>query len=144
MNYEKKENVFTGTLGALIGALLGAVVILLLSRIGLVASISGLVLAFCTFKGYALLGKQLSVKGFVICLILIIITPYFADRLDWALRIRNNFSYSGLSIGEAFANIPDFIEIGIIKKSNYIMNLVLLYVFAALGAFGTIRDILKR
>ena len=51
------ENVPMGLLGALVGAALGGASIILLSQLGYIASISGVILAFCTLKGYQLLGK---------------------------------------------------------------------------------------
>lgn len=136
------ENVITGTIGALVGAVIGAIVIILLGRLNLVASISGFILALCTLKGYELLGKQMSLKGFIICLVLIIITPYFADRLDWAIRIKEVFSY--ISLGEAFSSVPEFIKLGLIEKSNYIMGLIMIYVFAGAGAIGLLHNQLKK
>ena len=63
---EKKENVITGIVGALIGAAIGGASIVLLTQLGFIASISGLILAVCTLKGYELLGGKLSTKK--ICL----------------------------------------------------------------------------
>lgn len=140
----KSENVLTGTVGALIGATIGAAVILLLGQLGYVASISGLVLAVCTLKGYELLGHKLSTKGILICLVLIMITPYFADRLDWAMWICRELDDDSISVGQVYASIPDLLAEGYLVKSEYIKGLVMLYVFAALGALGTVRDLFKK
>ncbi|MBQ6886216.1 MAG: zinc ribbon domain-containing protein [Lachnospiraceae bacterium] len=140
----KSENMITGIVGALIGATIGGAVILLLSQLGFVASISGLILAVCTLKGYELLGRRLSIKGFVICLVLIAVTPYIADRLDWAIVIQKSFSDMNISLGDAFSIVPDLIAEGYIEKSNYIGNLLMIYVFAALGAFSTLRDLFRK
>ena len=51
------ENVPMGMIGALLGAVLGGASIILFSQLGYIASISGVILAFCTLKGYELLGK---------------------------------------------------------------------------------------
>lgn len=131
------ENMVLGIVGAVIGAVLGAASIILFSRLGYVAAISGFILAFCTFKGYSLLGKNLSTKGIIICLILILITPFIADRIDWAILVQQNFS--GYTLGEAFMAVPEFIEAGAIEMSDYILNLVMIYGFAALGAFDTVK-----
>lgn len=140
----KRENMITGIVGALIGAAIGAAVIVLLGQLGYVASISGLILAVCTLKGYELLGHQLSIKGAIICLVLILITPYFADRLDWALWLSREFSAEGVTLGEAYAAIPGLIAEGLISKADYIKSLVMIYIFAALGAFGTVRDLFRK
>lgn len=139
----RKENVLTGIVGALLGAAIGGIVIILLSQIGLVASISGLLLAVCTLKGYELLGRKLSIKGVIICLVLIIITPYLADRLDWAMILRDSWD-NEITLAEAFIIVPEVIAMDAEIKAEYIKCLVLLYVFAAMGAFGTIRDLFKK
>ena len=51
------ENMVLGILGAIVGALIGGASIIGLSQLGYIASISGLILAFCTLKGYELLSK---------------------------------------------------------------------------------------
>ena len=137
----KPENVLGGTLGAVIGSAIGAASIILLSQLGFVASISGLILAFCTLKGYELLGGKLTTKGIIISLILIAIVPYLADRLDWAIVVIN--AEPSISLGEAFENIPFYIENGNIDSSDYTSTLVTLYIFVIIGALGTVISAFK-
>lgn len=141
---QKPENVVTGTVGALLGALLGAAAIVLLNMAGYVASISGLILAICTFKGYELLGGRLTKKGIVISLILILVTPFLADQLSWAVAIYQAYHDSYyITFAEAFSLIGPFIEEGVIDKSSYISDLVMLYLFTALGAFSSVWNTIK-
>ncbi len=135
---EKPENVISGTVGALGGAVIGGLLIVLLSQINFVASISGLVLAFCTLWGYEKLGGKLSTKGIVICVILMLITPYIANRIDWAIFISDEL---GISFGDAFEVVPDYAEWGILE--NYTSNLVMLYLFTILGGAATVWDKIK-
>ncbi len=138
----KEENMVTGIVGALIGAAIGAAVIILLGQMGYVASLSGLILAVCTLKGYELLGHRLSVKGAIICVILIVATPYFANRLDCAIFIQKEVkSYWGMSmtLGEAYDAVPELID-----QASYIKSLVMIYLFAAIGAFSSLRDLFKK
>lgn len=141
---KKPENVVTGIVGALIGAMIGGGCIILLSQLGYVAALSGLILAVCTLKGYELLGGQLSKKGIVVSIVLMLITPYIADRLDWAIVIMNAWSDVGITFGEAFAVVPALIDDGSIAMSDYITNLLMIYGFALLGAFTTLRNALKK
>lgn len=140
----KPENVFTGIVGALIGAALGAGAIILLSQLGFVASISGFILAVCTLKGYELLGNRLSVKGIIICIVLMLVTPYLADRLDWAIVIMQAYTDEGVTLGQAFAVVPMFLEDGAIEMTDYIKSLAMVYGFTALGAFSTVASALKK
>ena len=58
------ENFVMGLIGALGGALLGGASIILIGQIGYISAISGIILAFCTLKGYALLGKGALAWGY--------------------------------------------------------------------------------
>lgn len=136
-----RENPLTGMIGALIGAAIGAAVIILLGRIGLVASISGFILAVCTLKGYQLLGRKIGIPGIIICLVLIAITPYVADRIEWAMVIKKTYADMGVSLVDAFRVVPEFIKEGAIDKVSYIKSLGLIYLFAGFGAFGTLRSL---
>ena len=141
---EKRENLVTGIVGALIGAVLGAGCIILLSQLGYIASISGLVLAVCTLKGYELLGGKLSGKGILICVLLMLITPYVADRIDWAILIMQEWADYGVTFAEAFAVVPELLADGSIEMFAYIKNLLMIYGFVLLGAFSTLKNTLKR
>ena len=140
----KKENVVTGTVGALLGAVLGAGSIILLSQLGYIASISGLILAVCTLKGYELLGGMLSKKGIVISILLMLVTPYLADRLDWAIVIMQAWADYGVTFGEAFAVLPELLADGTVEMSEYIKNLLMIYGFVLLGAFSTLKNTVKK
>lgn len=135
MQPEKRENVVTGVIGALIGALIGAASIILLSQLGYVAAISGLILAVCTLKGYELLGRKMSTKGLIICIVIMLVTPYIADRIDWAIVAAKEMPYS---VSEAFFKVPDWIDRGTIDSGDYYLNLAKIYGFVVLGGIGTV------
>lgn len=139
----KPENLLTGIVGALIGAALGAGSIILLSQIGIVASISGLILAVCTLKGYELLGGQLSKRGIIICCLIMAITPYIADRLDWAIIIAQTFADEGVTLGAAFAAVHDVIAESDML-GDYFYSLGMVYLFVIIGAVGTLRNRFKK
>lgn len=67
---EVKEKVAGGILGAFLGTLIGAICIVLVNQFGYIASISGVVMGVCALKGYQILGKKMSLKGIIICVIL--------------------------------------------------------------------------
>ncbi len=141
---EKRENMVTGIVGAFIGALIGGGCIILLSQLGYIASVSGLILAVCTLKGYELLGGKLSIKGVLVCLVLMLATPYLADRIDWAILVMQEWADYGVTFGEAFAVIPELIADGAIEQGAYIKNLLMIYGFAVLGAFSTLKNAFKK
>lgn len=133
---EKKEKVALGIVGALIGALLGGASIVLLNQLGFVAAISGFILAFCTLKGYELLGKKLGIVGIVASIVLMIFTPYLADRLSWAIAMVQ--AWGDISLLEAFLYVPLAIQEEVILMSDYLKGLGMLYLFVALGGVGII------
>ena len=141
---EKRENVVTGIVGAIIGAAIGAGSIIGLSQLGYIASVSGLILAVCTLKGYELLGGKLSKKGILISVALMLLMPYIADRLDWAIVIKQAWAEYGVTFGEAFAAVPELLADGSIEMGDYVKNLLMIYGFVALGAFSTLKKAFKK
>ena len=137
------ENILLGIIGALVGAIIGGLSIVLLSQMGYVASISGVVLAFCTLKGYELLGKALSKKGIVICIILMVLTPFIADWICWALVVMEAWADYGVTFTEAFVTVPLLLQDGTIAMADYLKDLGMLYLFVVLGGFYTVRNALK-
>lgn len=141
---ERNENVVTGLVGACIGAVIGGISIILLSQLGYIASVSGLILAVCTLKGYELLGGGLSKKGIAVSIILMLVTPYLADRIDWAIVLTQQWVDYGVTFGESFALIPELVAEGAIEQGEYIKNLLMIYGFAVLGAFSTLKNTFKK
>ena len=141
---KKPENMVSGIVGALIGAAIGGASIVLLSQMDVIASISGIILAVCTMKGYELLGGKLSTKGIIVAIILVLVTPYLADRIDWAILVMQEWADYGVTFGEAFAVIPELVAEGAIEQGAYIKNLLMIYGFAALGAFSTLKNAFKK
>lgn len=136
----KQENRAMGLLGAVLGGILGGASIVLLGQLGYVAALSGVILAFCTLKGYDLLGKGMSKQGILICVLVMLITPYLADRVDWALVIARDL---GMSFGDAFAYVHDIVGVyGL--EDDYTTSLLMVYGFTALGAFTIIRQAFKK
>ena len=138
------ENVVMGILGALVGAVLGGACIILLSQIGYIASISGFVLAFCTLKGYELLAKGMSTKGIVICLILMILTPFVADWLDWGILFMRELPEYGFSLLDWVLLLPTLLAEDSELMGEYLKNLGMLYLFVVLGGFYSLKEAFKR
>ncbi|MDE6639885.1 MAG: hypothetical protein K2K63_05115 [Acetatifactor sp.] len=142
---QKKENIAGGIVGAIIGSLLGVVCIVLLSQLGYVAALSGVVMAIGVLKGYELLGGRLTKKGIVISIVIMLIMTYLGDRLDWAIRVLRDGGGAdvGNNLFECYRMIPMLLKLELIEMTAYIGNLVLLYVFLLLGAVPTIMSKIK-
>ena len=138
------ENFLLGLIGALVGAILGGASIILLSQIGYIASISGFILAVCTLKGYELLGKRLSGKGIALCILLMIVTPFLADWIDWAIYLMRDYPEYELTIVDACIAMAGLMAEGYVDMAEYLKNLGMIYLFVVLGAFGTLKNVLKK
>ncbi len=134
------ENVIGGIVGALLGTLIGVVCIIILSQLGYVAALSGVVMAVCTLKGYEMLGRKLSKKGIIISCILMIVMTYAGDRLDWAIVVARELAWD---VFTSYQAIPWLLQEFIIEPSVYWGNLAMVYVFLLLGAVPTIISTLK-
>ncbi|MCI1219771.1 MAG: hypothetical protein LKF99_04465 [Bifidobacterium sp.] len=138
---ERSENIVGGIIGALFGSIIGAAMIVLIGQLGYVAVISGLVMGFCTVKGYELLSHRLDLKGIVISAAIMLVMVYVANRVDWSLTIMREVPGAGFF--DAFKAVPDLLSHGNISMSSYATNLGLEYLFTIVGAVPTVISLLK-
>lgn len=137
---EKQENLALGILGALLGGVLGGASIVLFGQLDMVSALSGVVLALCTLKGYELLGKKLSKQGILVCLVVMLVMPYLADRISWTLVIVEELQ---LQFGDAFKYVHDVVD-AYELQADYWKDLLLIYGFTALGAFSIVKQAFKQ
>ena len=156
-----------GGIGAIIGAIPGMLLMIMVARFGFIAAICGAAMAFCIFFGYKLMTRNswVSAKvGIVICAVVMIIAVYLSVRISWTLALQDAIQeaesamrsllggeYSGETKtfikeivggdGEiSFGNCWDnFGNIMDMLNMNgrYIGSLAENYVFAAIGGIGT-------
>jgi hypothetical protein len=138
---QKKENLLAGIVGAVLGSLIGAGIIILLGQLGYVAALSGIAMAICSLKGYEFLGGKLSNKGIIASVIIMIIMVYLGNRIDWSISVANY--YTDVDYFYAFRILPDLLREGYLEASQYYGNLVLVYLFTAIGAIPTIIGVLR-
>ncbi len=139
-NQQKSENLVGGIVGALLGTLLGVVSIIIFSQLGYVAALSGVIMAICTLKGYELLGGKLTKRGIAISVVLMLLMTFVGDQLDWAILITRELE---VDFATAFQIFPELVDRGLIETSMYVGNLVMQYLFVALGAIPTILNTVK-
>lgn len=136
----RRENVALGLLGAFLGSLVGAVLIVVLSRIGVVAALSGIVMSLAALKGYEKFAGGISGLGIALTCLIIVAMVFAADWVDWAIVAARELD---ISFFEALQILPDLFELGAIDSSEYGSNLGMLYAFTALGAAPVIIDCFK-
>ena len=133
-----ESNLILGTIGALVGSLLGVFAIVALGQIGYVAVVSGIVMGFGTFVGYAKLGGGMDLKGIIISVLIMIVMIYVANRINWALfiiKVVPNISFS-----KAFSGLGTVIKQSSEVASKYYQSLVTDYIFCAIGAFYFVKQ----
>ncbi len=128
---EKQENFVAGAVGALIGSLAGAAALVLISQLGYISVISGMIMGVCTVALYEKFAGKISAKGAIICAAVMILMVYIADRVDWAVLLHRQADYG---LFEGYQALPELLKYDYIEKSRYFGNLALEYLFTALGA----------
>ena len=128
--HSQKENVLLGTIGALLGALIGGAVALFIARLGYVAVAAGLVLGICTIKGYEMFARKLSRKGILISVVLMVVTVFLVNQIDLAMEV---VAQLGVEFAYAFRVVNELIASGE-YPDNYFFNLGMLAVFTLAGA----------
>lgn len=135
----KGENIVLGIVGAVLGALVGAALIVILDKIGYVASISGVVMAYLSLFLYTKFAGKLSVKGIIVCIVIMIITVFVTEWLLYSFAFYKELKPYGYTLGDIVKGLPRLLELGEIK-GNFITNILMLYGFTALGAIPQIKS----
>ncbi|MBP3801926.1 MAG: hypothetical protein J6I85_07925 [Clostridia bacterium] len=137
---QKDENIGKGIIGGLLGSLVGVLAIVLIGQLGFIAVISGIAMAACTILGYSKLAGGISKKGVIIAIIIMLIMTYVGVRIDATITIQNELSkyYSGVDFMTVFGKVDDIVKLDTQIESAYIRDMILTYVFTAIGAAGII------
>lgn len=133
----RRENVALGLLGAFLGSLVGAVLIIVLGRLGIVAALSGLVTSLVALKGYEKFAGGISKLGVVLTCLIIVVMVFAADWLNWALVAASEL---GIGVSAALEILPGLFDLGFIDPTEYGRYIARLYAFTALGAVPVIID----
>lgn len=123
---EMPENIGRGILGAVIGGVIGAAVIVLIGQLGYVAALSGMVLGYCTIGGYRRGAGKLSAVGIAVSVVVMLLAVYLGNRVDIAISAVQELD---LTFGQAFAWMHELVD-----ADAYRSNLITLYLFSAIGA----------
>ncbi|MBR3666064.1 MAG: hypothetical protein IKN66_02760 [Ruminococcus sp.] len=156
-----------GGIGAIIGAIPGMLLMIMVARFGFIAAICGAAMAFCIFFGYRLMTRNswVSTKvGIIICAVVMVLAVYFSVKISWTLAIQDAVEEAASAMrsllgseysGETSAFIKEVVggngEItfgncwdnfgNILDMLNmngrYLGSLAENYVFAAIGGIGT-------
>ena len=108
--------------------------------LGVVAALSGIVMAVCTLKGYELLGGKLTKKGVVISVLVMLLMVYVGDRCDWAIVVAREMEADFFT---SFRAVPALMDMDIIDTGVYMSSLLRVYLFTLVGAVPMILSLTK-
>ena len=137
---QKQENVLLGIVGAFLGSLVGVVVMVILDRIGFVASISGVVMTLGAVWGYNRFGKALSTKSMIICVIIVAAMIYIGNMVCWAIALSEAFSYGFI---DGVRAIPAHLANDSAFSEGYYATLLQQYLFAGVSAVVVIVKLVR-
>ncbi|WP_028518611.1 hypothetical protein [Ruminococcus flavefaciens] len=160
-NESKLMPIVKGVLGAVIGAIPGILLIILVARMGFVASVCGAVMALGIFFGYTIMTKNSDLEektGLIICAVVMVLGIYFAVRTSWCLEVssilqdklgveagslsyeQSEFLYELIGVRDvSFSDVSADFSTLLEKcdcKGSFIRSLLENIGFAALGGFG--------
>ena len=139
-DWEKKENLTLGLIGAVIRILLGSVLWVLIGQIGFIAGIAGYAIVFCGMKGYQLLGKKLSKTGIIICIVLSFLAIIGAEVVSLGITAYRELSeYYSLTLGESFSLLPELLKepelVGAVAK-----DLAIGYILSIWASYSSVKN----
>ena len=86
-----------GILGAIVGAIPGFLLWIIIAKLGYVSSLCGAVIAIGSAYGFSFMTKKSSISpviAIITCIIVMAIAVYMAIRIDWAWEIAKYFEES--------------------------------------------------
>jgi hypothetical protein len=152
INLLKEETISTnpksyvmGSIGALIGALLGSTVWIIIGLIGFYASIGGVAISYASFTGYTKLGGKGNKVSIIIITISVLIAVVFAELVGLGIEIVKYARQEDLrlSIVQTVQIIFEILKNGE-DIGEIIRNMLVGLLFAGLGSWGLLKGILQK
>ncbi len=143
-SYSSESTVITllkGLLGAIVGAIPGMLLWIIVGKLGFIFSAIGILIAAGSVFGFGFMTKKGNppmVLGMAICAVVFLLAIFFAVRIEYAWEISSLLADEG--IGE-FTFFKCFLHLGEIfemfdLKGEYIWGLIKAELFGLLGGFA--------
>lgn len=141
---KKQGNVFTGIIGAVIGALIGVIPWAVVGYFGWVVGWLGFLIGIAAKKGYEICrGKETKVKGVVIIVVVflsVMLAEYCSQFIAFIGAVKE-YTVVMPPLGPCF----ELFNAALFSEAEYIapviFNVILGWIFAGLGIAGVIREI---
>ncbi len=143
-----EENVLFGIIGAFLFSLVGGVMYVVLSMIGFIAAISGLIGVVCAIKGYTFFAKKESKKGIIISVIISALVLVIAWYVGFCIGLVDAYEL-WYETGEAdfVPTIFEALQFGFLyipDNLSFLWDLVLSLGLGAIGCWSYVATTLKR
>lgn len=134
---EKKENYVLGSIGAVLGAVVGGMLVLLIARLGIISTVCSIVMGLVVVFGYKKLGKKFSKVSMVICILISTVMTFFVFNLNTAMDLYKAFQDASIDVPFDYCltqakNLCTLIE----AEDTYYHNLILMMLAGVIGAIG--------
>lgn len=132
-----------GILGAVIGAIPGMLLWIIVGKLGFIFSAIGILIAAGSVYGFGLMTKKGNLPialGLAVCAVVFLLAIYFAVRIEYAWELASVFAEEGMS---EFTFFKCFFHLGEIfdlfdLKGEYIWGLIKAEFFGLLGGFAVL------
>lgn len=135
----KKSNLAAGLVGAFLGSLLGGALWILIYKLGYIAGIAGLVTGVCALKGFEMFGGHVDRKGVVGCVVIMLITIFFANKIAWAWEAYDALKEYNYTFSDCFRYLSYILEENELTGSYY-GDLIIGYILTGISSFSNIRN----
>lgn len=133
----ESSNLLPGIIGAVLFALAGAVVWVLIYSIGYIAGLAGVLIVLAAMKGYQIFGKYLDKKGVIISIIVSLVIVFAANHISWIVACYKAYRDAGrnLSFGRVvkrFSRVMTELDIW----GYYYKDLIIGYLLSFVASFS--------
>ncbi len=143
-----EENVLFGVIGALLFSLVGGALYILLSRIGYIAAVSGLIGVVCAIKGYSFFAKKESKRGIIIAVIIaalvLIIAWYLGFCLDMVAAYQVWYEAGEVEYAPTLFEYIPFAVYDLQVNPMYFADLGISLLLGAVGCWSYVSNKLKQ
>ncbi len=140
-----QENIIKGFIGALIGSIIGGLVVLLVARMGFISKISTVIFGVAIVFGYKKLANGFSIIGAIICTVISAVVTYFIFTLDTTMTLYpllEGTYLEDISFWECFSRVKEIMtEADSISTYNH--NLFLMELMGVVGTIAGSYGLLK-
>lgn len=138
-NKRIKENIPLGIIGAIVGAIPGLLIWILLAYLMINPCVVALIIMFGSAYFYRYMAKSMKLPGLIISILIGFIFIILANELTNAYSLYNEYvSQYSINIFDAYKAIPYYLQANDVFKHTYTQNLILTIMFFAFGSLTNI------